>query len=80
MVNRIDESVLLAGIVGDPFPIAVLGQSGTTVSRRRPLIKNLYFAKAGGVNYVEGSASVRYVLDGRHGYLTQRDQIERWAM
>lgn len=37
--------------------------------------KYLISAKAGGVNYVEGSVSVLRT-DGRSGYLTKRDQIE----
>lgn len=37
--------------------------------------KYLISAKAGGVNYVEGSVSI-VRKDGKSGYLTQRDQIE----
>ena len=54
---------------------AVSAQSDRDAAAASAADKYLISAKAGGVNYVEGSVSVLR-KDGQSGYLTKRDQIE----
>lgn len=73
MRSRIFKAVLLTAVSTLMFQ-AARGQS-TSGLAATTADKYLISAKAGGVNYVEGSVSIMR-KDGRSGYLTQRDQIE----
>lgn len=74
MTNKIRNLVYIGLAVILSFQ-AVSAQSDRDAAAASAADKYLISAKAGGVNYVEGSVSV-VRTDGRSGYLTKRDQIE----
>jgi FecR protein len=72
MTSRIMRAVYLGSLVILLFQSVSSQTSNISTSATD---KYLISAKAGGVNYVEGSATVLR-KNGKSGYLTQRDQIE----
>ena len=74
MTNKIRNLVYIGLAVILSFQ-AVSAQSDRDAAVASAADKYLISAKAGGVNYVEGSVSVLRT-DGQSGYLTKRDQIE----